>query len=96
MSLLYVAKIRTLPTIPINQSLSELLGFTYTLSAPSEDVEINETLDMVRNGSYDMAAGWITITEERAESVAFTYPYYDLGIVFVYRADLAEQVRRVA
>lgn len=46
---------------------------------------------MVLNGSADMAASWITINEERSKNVSFTFPYYDLGIIMVYKPQ-AKQV----
>lgn len=39
-----------------------------------------------------MTGSWITITAERSEYVSFTYPYYDLGIAFVYKPTIEEQV----
>lgn len=40
---------------------------------------------MVLNGSADMAASWITISKERSKNVSFTFPYYDLAIIMVYK-----------
>ena len=75
------------------QSLSEILGFTYSLSAMPVGTVTPETIEMVRNGSVDMTGSWITITSERAEFVGFTYPYFDLSISFVYKPTLDEDVR---
>lgn len=62
--------------------------------APPAVVGTAETVTMVANGTFDMAASWITINEERSEFVSFTYPYYDLGVAFVYRTTGAVEVRR--
>ena len=70
-----------------------MLGFTYSLRAPPEDTATSETITMVRNGSADMAASWITITADRSEYVSFTYPYYDLYISFVYKPTVSDSVR---
>ena len=70
-----------------------MLGFTYSLRAPPEGTATSETVTMVRNGSADMAAGWITITADRSEYVSFTYPYYDLYISFVYKPEASDSVR---
>ncbi|CAN0304266.1 unnamed protein product, partial [Laminaria digitata] len=75
------------------RSLSEVLGFTYSLRAPPEGTATPDTIEMVRNGSADMTGSWITITAERAEFVAFTYPYFDLSLSFVYRPTVDEDVR---
>ncbi|CAN0383864.1 unnamed protein product, partial [Ectocarpus sp. 13 AM-2016] len=66
------------------KQLADVVGFTYSLSAPPQGTTTPETIEMVRNGSADMTGSWITITSERAEYVSFTYPYFDLGIAFVY------------
>ena len=70
-----------------------MLGFTYSLRAPPEDTTTSETITMVRNGSADMAASWITITADRSENVSFTYPYYDLHISFVYKPRASDPVK---
>ncbi|CAM9847215.1 unnamed protein product [Pylaiella littoralis] len=67
------------------QKLAEVVGFTYSLRAPPSGTSTPTTIEMVRNGSADMSGSWITITAERSEYVAFTYPYYDLGLAFVYK-----------
>lgn len=51
----------------------------------------SEQIEMVMNGSADMAASWITINKERSTNVSFTFPYYDLWVAFVYKPE-AEQV----
>ena len=77
----------------LRQSLSEVLEFTYSLRATPAGTVTPDTIEMVRNGSADMTGSWITITSERSEYVAFTYPYYDLSIAFVYKPTLDEDVR---
>lgn len=64
------------------------------MSAPAEGVGTSDTIEMVRNGTKDMAASWITITEERSGYVSFTYPYHDLGIAFVYKIEPVQAVRK--
>lgn len=54
-----------------------------------------DTIEMVRNGSADMTGSWITITSERSEYVSFTYPYFDLGLAFVYKPESDGGVREV-
>lgn len=78
------------------QKLSEVLGFTYSLRATPAGTATPDTITMVRNGSADMTGSWITITSERSEYVAFTYPYFDLGIAFVYKPDSNKGVRKRA
>lgn len=70
-----------------------MAGFTYSLSATPAGTATPDTIEMVRNGTADMTGSWITITAERSEFVAFTYPYFDLGIAFVYKPESAEGVR---
>ncbi|CAM9783735.1 unnamed protein product, partial [Ectocarpus sp. 8 AP-2014] len=74
------------------KQLADVVGFTYSLRAPPEGTATPETIEMVRNGSADMTGSWITITSERAEYVSFTYPYFDLGIAFVYLPTIDEGV----
>eukprot|EP00752_Nemacystus_decipiens_P006992 g6271.t1 len=74
------------------KKLSEVVGFTYSLSAAPAGTTTPETIELVRNGSADMTGSWITITSERSEYVSFTYPYFDLGISFVYKPEGAEGV----
>ncbi|CAB1097281.1 unnamed protein product [Ectocarpus sp. CCAP 1310/34] len=74
------------------EKLADVVGFTYSLRAPPEGTTTPDTIEMVRNGSADMTGSWITITSERAEYVSFTYPYFDLGIAFVYLPTIDEGV----
>ncbi|CAN0062906.1 unnamed protein product, partial [Choristocarpus tenellus] len=64
-----------------------MLDFTYTIHPLGADIPTNDGIDMVANGSFDMLASWITITEERSSYVSFTYPFYDVGVRFVYLKD---------
>ncbi|CAM9111763.1 unnamed protein product [Choristocarpus tenellus] len=66
------------------ETLSEMLDFTYTIHPLGADIPTNDGIGMVANGSFDMLASWITITEERSSYVSFTYPFFDVGVRFVY------------
>ncbi|CAN0343626.1 unnamed protein product, partial [Discosporangium mesarthrocarpum] len=76
----------------ITMYLSEMLGFTYSVSVLPDDVPTTTGVELVGNGTYDMAASWITINEERSEFASFTYPYFDVGVRFVYRKALDPRV----
>lgn len=80
----------TLSSHTLSQILSERVGFTYSLRAPPEGTSTNETIEMVVNGSADMAASWITITSKRLEYVSFTYPYYDIHNSFIYKPTISD------
>lgn len=55
------------------------------------DMDFTAIIPGITSGKYDFAAGCITITEERSESVSFAIPNYEGGIaVVVVDSELAE------
>ena len=50
-----------------------------------EDVDFASRVTGLSTGKYDMCASSLTITEERKESISFSEPFYNSGIVLVVR-----------
>ncbi|MFP4136946.1 MAG: transporter substrate-binding domain-containing protein [Halomonas sp.] len=63
--------------------LAERAGFEYEL----ETMDFNGIIPAVQTGNVDMAIAGITITDERAEIVDFSDPYYDSGLRILVGAD---------
>lgn len=95
------AKVATDPSfVPfemMDQKTGEMTGFDMDMirelaKRAGFDVDIN-TMDFngiipaVQTGSVDIAIAGITITEERAEVVDFSDPYYDSGLQILIGAD---------
>ncbi|MCX6130378.1 MAG: transporter substrate-binding domain-containing protein [Proteobacteria bacterium] len=47
-------------------------------------------------GKYDLIASGMTITEERAQSVLFSQPYYEAGLKILIKKGLETQVKSLA
>ncbi|CAM9260924.1 unnamed protein product [Chrysoparadoxa australica] len=77
-------------SIGLMEQLGENLNFTYQLSHLDDDTPTNTVIDMMEVGTFDMAISWITINSPRWQKVSFSYPYYDLGLAFVYAKETAE------
>ncbi len=75
----------------IDEESGELVGFDIDLvSALAEEVGVEiefETLEFdgivagIGSGRFDIAIAGMTITEEREESIDFTQPYYEAGLI---------------
>lgn len=74
------------------QSISESLGFTYSVTVVNSSVTSDEVLDLVADGTYDLFASWTTITADGANRVSFSFPYYTTGMSFVYRHEMFDEV----
>ncbi|MDA3872651.1 MAG: glutamine ABC transporter substrate-binding protein [Kiritimatiellae bacterium] len=80
----------------VDSSTGELIGFDVDLlHAIAEEAELNlniNTMDFdglvagIRTGRYDVGIAGITITEERRESIDFSDPYYDAGLILAVQA----------
>ena len=51
------------------------------------DMEFDKLIDAVSKGEVDMIIAAITITQERAEKVSFSIPYFNAGQVIVVREE---------
>lgn len=81
----------------VDSTTGELVGFDIDLlNAIAEEAELNlkiNTMDFdglvagIRTARYDLGIAGITITEERRESIDFSDPYYDAGLILAVRAD---------
>lgn len=81
----------------VDPSTGELIGFDIDLiNAIAEEAELNlniNTMDFdgliagIRTGRYDVGIAGITITEERGESIDFSDPYYDAGLILAVQSD---------
>ena len=69
--------------IDILKELSERIGFEYDL----QTMEFRGLIPALTSDSIDMALAGITITDERLETVDFSIPYYDAGLLIMVRAD---------
>src|SRR5690625_1454285 len=75
----------------IDEDSGDLVGFDIdliTALAEEADIEIEfETLEFdgivagIGSGRFDIAIAGMTITEERQESIDFTQPYYEAGLI---------------
>eukprot|EP00903_Cladosiphon_okamuranus_P014086 g13093.t1 len=74
------------------QVLSEKLGFTYNITVANSSVSTDEVVGYVANGTFDMVASWVTISERMMETVSFSYPYMGTGLSFVYRPEVSDEV----
>lgn len=68
------------------QALSNRLGFTYNITVANKSVSPDSVVDSVADGTYDIAASWITINTRRMDFVSFSHPCYSTSMSFVYRA----------
>ncbi len=67
----------------IIKEISERAGFDYDLRT----MDFNGIIPAVQTGNIDIAIAGITITDERAEIVDFSDPYYDSGLKLLVNAD---------
>lgn len=67
----------------IINEVAERAGFEVDLTT----MEFNGIIPAVQTGSQEIAIAGVTITEERAEIVDFSDPYYDSGLRIMVRAD---------
>lgn len=84
----------------IDEETGELVGFDIDLMnalAEEAGIEIEyETLEFdgivagISSGRFDIAIAGMTITEERQESIDFTQPYYEAGLILAVRDDNEE------
>ncbi|XKE45535.1 transporter substrate-binding domain-containing protein [Halomonas organivorans] len=63
--------------------VAERAGFEYNLRT----MDFNGIIPAVQTGNVDIAIAGITITDERAEIVDFSDPYYDSGLRLLVNAD---------
>jgi glutamine transport system substrate-binding protein len=63
--------------------VAERAGFEYEL----ETMDFNGIIPAVQTGNVDIAIAGVTITEERAEIVDFSDPYYDSGLQILVGAN---------
>ncbi|MBS9403356.1 transporter substrate-binding domain-containing protein [Halomonas sp. TRM85114] len=67
----------------IISEVAERAGFEYDL----ETMDFNGIIPAIQTGNVDIAIAGVTITEERAEIVDFSDPYYDSGLRILVSAD---------
>ncbi len=67
----------------IISEVAERAGFEYNL----ETMDFNGIIPAIQTGNVDIAIAGVTITEERAEIVDFSDPYYDSGLRILVSAD---------
>ncbi|EPC00726.1 glutamine ABC transporter substrate-binding protein [Litchfieldella anticariensis FP35 = DSM 16096] len=67
----------------IIREVADRAGFKINL----ETMDFNGIIPAVQTGNQEIAIAGITITEERAEIVDFSDPYYDSGLRILVRAD---------
>ncbi|MFU1518585.1 transporter substrate-binding domain-containing protein [Vreelandella alkaliphila] len=70
----------------IINAVAERAGFDVNLTT----MEFSGIIPAVQTGSQEIALAGITITDERAEVVDFSAPYYDSGLQIIVRADNEE------
>lgn len=67
----------------IISEVAERAGFEYNLKT----MDFNGIIPAIQTGNVDIAIAGVTITEERAEIVDFSDPYYDSGLRILVSAD---------
>ncbi|MBQ3841733.1 MAG: ABC transporter permease subunit [Ruminiclostridium sp.] len=67
--------------------LVELFCRRYGYTPDIEDVDFSARIPGIVSGKYDMCASSLTVTEERRESVNFSEPVYNGGIVLAVRSE---------
>ncbi|TDO06010.1 MULTISPECIES: transporter substrate-binding domain-containing protein [Halomonas] len=67
----------------IINEVAERAGFEYNLRT----MDFNGIIPAVQTGNVDIAIAGITITDQRAEIVDFSDPYYDSGLRILVRAN---------
>ncbi|MGP8291215.1 transporter substrate-binding domain-containing protein [Vreelandella zhanjiangensis] len=70
----------------IINEIADRAGFEVNLTT----MEFSGIIPAVQTGSQEIAIAGITITDERAQIVDFTDPYYDSGLQIIVRADNEE------
>lgn len=88
------------PFESLNEETGELEGFDIDLmNALAEEVGIEvefEPMDFdgliagLQSGRYEIGIAGITITEERKETIDFSDPYYDAGLIIAVQKDNTE------
>ncbi|EEG79017.1 glutamine ABC transporter substrate-binding protein [Dethiobacter alkaliphilus] len=69
--------------IDILEELSERMGFEYEI----QTMEFRGLIPALTSNSIDMAFAGMTITEERQETIDFSIPYYDAGLLIMVLED---------
>lgn len=67
----------------IIREIADRAGFEYEINT----MDFNGIIPAVQTGNVDIAIAGITITDERAEIVDFSAPYYDSGLQILVGAD---------
>ncbi|CAM9170637.1 unnamed protein product [Phaeothamnion confervicola] len=71
-------------SVRIMEELAAALNFTFEFfTAPN--ITASTIVATVAAGDYDIGISAITVTGDRWKIVGFSYPYYDLGLAFVYK-----------
>ncbi|MBU8906055.1 transporter substrate-binding domain-containing protein [Desertibacillus haloalkaliphilus] len=69
--------------IDLVQAVADEAGFEIEL----EQMEFAGIVAAIASERFDLAIAGMTITEERAESIDFSQPYYDAGLILAVHAD---------
>lgn len=72
--------------IDLINAIADEAGFEITI----EDMEFDGVVAGIASGRYDIGIAGMTITEERKESIDFSRPYYQAGLILAVRADETE------
>jgi glutamine transport system substrate-binding protein len=72
--------------IDLARAIAEEAGFEVEF----EQMEFAGIVAAISSERYDMAIAGMTITEDRAESIDFSIPYYDAGLILAVSADNEE------
>ena len=77
---------------PVGFEVDMLVRFCkkYGYGLELSGIDFSALLNGVTSGRYDLAAGYISVTEERKESVDFSDPYLSSGLMMVVRDTVSE------
>ena len=81
--------------IGIDIDIAREIAADLEVKADFQNIGWEELFDAVREGKVDMIISAITITPERAQTLAFSDPYFNAGQVIVTKKDLVNLIKGV-
>jgi ABC-type amino acid transport substrate-binding protein len=70
-------------SIDLLKILASDMGFKYELKVVKN---MDELVELIKSGNYDLGVGSISITEDREKSIDFTQPFFESGLQIMVRS----------
>jgi len=70
-------------SIDLLKMLAADVGFNYELTVAKN---MDELVELIKSGNYDLGVGSISITEDREKSIDFTQPFFESGLQIMVRS----------